>query len=78
MVVKEHLLSPSMLCLLALQDLLAISPSLRSRQPELEQINDPANAHHHWRYRMHITLEELIQATAFNEKLRGLIALSGR
>ena len=64
-----------MLCLLALQDLLAISPTLRSQHPEREQINVPANPNQYWRYRMHLTLEQLIQATAFNEKLRGLLTL---
>ena len=72
-IVVRHIQSPSMLCLLALQDLLAISPSLRSEHPEKEQINVPADPNHYWRYRMHIPLEDLIQATAFNEKLRALI-----
>ncbi|MCI7274274.1 4-alpha-glucanotransferase [bacterium] len=72
-VVSRHIQSPSMLCLLSLQDLLAISPELRSRHPENEQINDPSNPNQNWNYRMHLTLEQLIQATAFNEKLRGLV-----
>lgn len=72
-VVSRHLESPSMLCLLSLQDLLAISPELRSKHPEEEQINVPANPNQYWQYRMHLTIEELIRATAFNEKLRGLI-----
>ncbi len=72
-VVSRHIQSPSMLCLLALQDLLAISPTLRSPHPEKEQINDPANPNQNWCYRMHLTIEALIQASAFNEKLRDLI-----
>lgn len=72
-IVSRHIQSPSMLCLLSLQDLLAISPKLRSKRPENEQINVPANPNQYWRYRMHLTIEELIQATDFNEKLRGLI-----
>lgn len=77
-VLIQHLQAPSMLCLPALQDWLAISPELRSTHPEKEQINVPANANHYWRYRMHITLEQLIQASGFNEKIRGLIAAAGR
>lgn len=77
-VVAMHLESPSMLCLLALQDLLAIDANLRHPHPEAEQINVPADPDHYWRYRMHLTLEELAAATAFNEKLRGLVARSGR
>lgn len=72
-VVTRHIQSPSMLCLLSLQDLLAISPSLRSKHPEDEQINVPANPNQYWRYRMHLNIEELIQASAFNDKLIAII-----
>lgn len=72
-IVARHIHCPSMLCMLALQDYLAMSPSLRSKQPEKEQINVPANPNQYWQYRMHLTIEELIQATSFNEKLISLI-----
>ncbi len=75
-VVKMHLESPSMLCLIALQDYLAIDGELRNPHYEAEQINDPANAHQYWQYRMHLTIEDLAEATSFNEKLRGLVALT--
>lgn len=77
-VVAMHLESPSMLCLLALQDWLAMDGRLRRPVPEEEQINVPANAEQNWCYRMHLTLEELAGATAFNEKVRGLVERSGR
>lgn len=77
-VVTRHLASPSMLCLLALQDLLAMDATLRHPDPAAEQINVPAVPDHYWRYRMHLTLEQLDAATAFNEKLRGLVERSGR
>lgn len=51
---------------------------LRSHNPEREQINVPANPNQYWQYRMHLTIEELVAATSFNEKLRALIAKSGR
>ena len=63
-----------MLCLLAFQDWLSISSSLRSKHPENEQINVPANPNQYWRYRMHLTLDDLLQASGFNDKLRALIA----
>lgn len=75
-VVRQHLQCPSMLCILAMQDWLAISPTLRNPHPEQEQINDPANPNQYWNYRLHITLEELICATDFNEKVRGLIQMT--
>ena len=77
-VVTQHLASPSMLCLIAFQDLIAIDGALRWPRPEDEQINDPANANQYWQYRMHLTIEQLVGATAFNEKLRGLVKASGR
>lgn len=77
-IVMAHLDSPSMLCLLALQDYLAINKELRSSHPEKEQINIPANPNQYWRYRIHLTIEQLISATGFNEQLRALIERSGR
>lgn len=77
-VINQHLQSPSMLCLLALQDWLAISAQLRSPHPEQEQINVPSNPNQYWQYRMHLTIENLIQATGFNNKVRDMIKMAGR
>lgn len=73
-----HLNSPSMLCLQAMQDWLALSPLLRHPNPAAEQINIPANPQHKWAYRLHVPLEIIRADTGFTEKLRGLIARSGR
>ena len=64
-----------MLCILTLQDWLATDDKLRLADANAERINIPANPRHYWRYRMHLTLEQLIQATEFNEKVRNMIAL---
>lgn len=77
-VIREHLDSPSMLCLLALQDWLGMDEQLRSAHPEQEQINVPADPHHNWNYRIHLNVEDLIQASNFNERVRSLIKRSGR
>lgn len=77
-VVEGHLNSPSMLCLIALQDYLGMDANLRNPHFEEEKINDPANANQYWQYRMHLTIEQLVEATAFNEKIRTLIVKSGR
>ena len=45
---------------------------------EAERINIPAVARHHWRYRMHVTIEQLMANEGFNSKLRTLIDNSGR
>lgn len=73
-VVAQHLASPSMLCLLSLQDWLSIDDRLRLPDPDGERINIPADPHHYWRYRMHLTIEQLMGAEEYNEKVRKLIA----
>lgn len=77
-IVARHLASPSMLAVLPLQDWLSVSAELRSDDIERERINIPAVSQHYWRYRMHLTLEELLHATSFAEKVKSLIAESQR
>lgn len=77
-IVSRHLFSPSVLCLLSLQDWLAIDETLRHPSPQEERINVPSNPRHYWRYRMHLTIEQLMNATEFNDKLKDLIINSGR
>lgn len=67
-----------MLCLISLQDYLAIDEALSNPHYEEEQINVPANPNQYWCYRMHLTIERLLGATDFNERLRVLVARSGR
>jgi 4-alpha-glucanotransferase len=77
-IVCQHLASPSMLCLLSLQDWLATDESLRHSDPNSERINIPANPRHYWRWRMHLNIEQLLQADNFNEEISTLIVQSGR
>ena len=65
-IVSRHLTSPSMLCLLSLQDWLSIDEKLRLPDANAERINIPANPRHYWRYRMHLTIEQLMQSDEFN------------
>ena len=76
--VSRHLTSPSMLCLLSLQDWLAIDERLRLPDANAERINIPANPRHYWRYRVHLNIEELMAATDFNNEISTLIVQSGR
>ena len=77
-IVSRHLTSPSMLCLLSLQDWLSIDERLRLPDADAERINIPANPRHYWRYRMHLTIEQLLAADDFNNEISTLIAQSGR
>ncbi|WP_321518254.1 4-alpha-glucanotransferase [uncultured Bacteroides sp.] len=77
-VVKQHLYSNSIFCVLTLQDWLSMSEEWRSPNIEAERINIPANPKHYWRYRMHISLEDLMQADSIKTKIKELIILTGR
>ena len=77
-IVSRHLLSPSMLCIISIQDWMAIDENLRLKDADAERINIPANPHHYWRYRMHVNIEDLMNNTDFVENLRGLIVEAGR
>ena len=77
-VLVQHLHSPAMWAIIPLQDLLAIDGHLRRANPHDEQINVPSNPTHFWKYRLHLPLEELVDAVGFNEPLLALVAGSGR
>ena len=73
-----HFKSPSMLCIIPLADLLSMDGTLRRKDPREEMINVPANPRHYWRFRMHLTVDELLAAKEFNNHLKGMIQSSGR
>ena len=77
-ILDQHLWSPAMLTVLPLQDWLSMDGALRRLNPNDERINVPANSRHYWRYRMHLTVEQLAAAKEFNETLANMIASSGR
>ena len=57
---------------------MGMSEHFRRENPNDERINVPANPHHYWKYRMHLTLEELIGEKAFNAAFREEVKASGR
>ena len=77
-ILEQHLWSPAMLTVLPLQDWLSMDGSLRRENPNDERINVPANPRHYWRYRMHLTIENLASQKEFNDTLSAMIADSGR
>lgn len=77
-IIARHLYCPSMLCMLSLQDWLAMDGELRRKNPREERINVPSDPYNRWQYRMHLTIEELMQATKFNLKMRTMITRSKR
>lgn len=77
-IVAAHLFCSSALTLLSLQDWLSIDEDLRLADPMAERINIPANPRHNWQYRMHLTIEQLMNAHKYNAKVKSLIENSGR
>lgn len=77
-IVSRQLASPSMLCVLSIQDWLAMDERIRLNDADAERINIPANPHHYWRYRMHINIENLMADKSFTENIRNLIVQNGR
>ena len=79
-VLAEVLAYPSMLAIFPIQDWLALSGELRNPDRN-ERINEPADPHHHWRWRLHLDLSVLSYPSAtaaFHSTLRELLAESGR
>ena len=77
-IVIQHLHSPAMWSIFQLQDLMGIDGDIRRENPADERINVPADPSHYWRYRMHISLEDLQHQSRFNDELRSLVKGSGR
>ena len=77
-IVSRQLASPSMLCVLSIQDWLAMDERIRLDDADAERINIPANPRHYWRYRMHINIENLMTDKSFTENIRNLIVQNGR
>jgi 4-alpha-glucanotransferase len=77
-VVRQHLASPAMWSIFQLQDLLGMDGKLRRADVEAERINVPAIPNFYWRYRMHVSLEQLQAAEEFNLRLANLLRENGR
>ena len=77
-IIARHLYCPSMLCVLQLQDWLAMDGELRSKSLRDERINTPSDPANRWQWRMHLTIAQLLAAKKFNEKLRTMITRSKR
>jgi 4-alpha-glucanotransferase len=77
-IVRQHLDSPAMWSIFQLQDLLGMDASLRRADVDSERINVPAVVKYYWRYRLHLSLEELGQEENFTRLVESLVRPSGR
>ena len=58
------------------QDWMSIDENLRNDDISSERINVPANPNNYWRYRMHISLDDLLKEKEFNKTIKGLVTAS--
>lgn len=77
-VIRQHLEGGSAFCIFSLQDWLGINEKWRNPDIEGERINIPANPRHYWKYRMHLTLEQLLGIDEITRKIRELLSITGR
>lgn len=77
-IISRHLTSPSMLCILSIQDWLATDEAIRLPDADAERINIPATPKHYWRYRMHLNIEDLAADKRFVQNITEMISQSGR
>ena len=69
-IIQKHLDSAAMWVVLPWQDWASISEKLACKNLSDERINIPADPNHYWRYRMHISLDELLQEDTFNQEIK--------
>jgi 4-alpha-glucanotransferase len=77
-ILEQHLFSPSMWAIFAIQDFMAVDGKLRLTDARSERINNPGNPNHYWRYRMHLNLEDLMEAEEINTFIAEQLHASGR
>ncbi|GJN33341.1 hypothetical protein PR202_gb21933 [Eleusine coracana subsp. coracana] len=77
-IVQQHFDAPSMWAIFPLQDLLALKDKYTTRPAAEETINDPTNPKHYWRFRVHVTLESLLDDKDIQATIKDLVTSSGR
>lgn len=77
-ILRQHFDAPSMWAIFPLQDLLALKEEYTTRPAAEETINDPTNPKHYWRYRVHVTVETLLEDKELKGTIKDLVNSSGR
>jgi 4-alpha-glucanotransferase len=77
-IINQHLYSPALFTIFPIQDLLAMDGDLRWDETDKERINVPSDEKNKWRYRMILSLEELLKSKDFNQMLKEMISRAGR
>eukprot|EP00892_Ulva_mutabilis_P010973 jgi/Ulvmu1/8248/UM041_0059.1 len=77
-VLQQHLASPSIFCIIPLQDWLALRQPYYERPADQETINDPSVKRHYWRWRMRPHIEDLMHDNELLYQIQNLNLTTGR
>lgn len=77
-IVGLHLYSSSIWAVFPIQDILGMSAELRRPDPLEERINEPADAHNRWNFRLHLSIETLLSQASFNAEILSQVRSSNR
>lgn len=77
-ILQQHLDSPSVWAIFPFQDFLALREEYTSRPAKEETINNPTNPKHYWRFRLHVTLENILHDYDLLSTIREMNVSSGR
>ena len=77
-IIEKHLNCPSILTIIAWQDIMAMHKELRLENPLKEQINIPADPNHAWDYRMHLNIKQIKTARNLTKRIKQILDLSDR
>jgi 4-alpha-glucanotransferase len=75
---QQHFDAPSIWAVFPIQDLVGMDQRLRRKNAAEEQINEPSNPQHYWRFRFHLSLEQLLKERDLNRKIQKMVQASGR
>ena len=78
LIIQQHIASPAMWSIFLIQDILNMEDSLHIAEVDKEQINHPENPDQYWRYRMPVSLEQLLELKDFNKNLKEMVESAGR
>ena len=73
-ILAQHIESPSVLSILPIQDVLALCTEYAKRPALEETINDPTNPKHYWRFRLHVSCEDLLSNYDFLKDVKELVS----
>ncbi len=77
-IMKQHLYNNAMLAIFPIQEFFATEDSLRVADMNTERINNPAVFPHYWRYRMHISFDELLAQNQLSDKVANWVKDANR